>query len=217
MQGHGYGYPPPPAGRPSDGMLITLRVIFISLSVLSCSLLAWAPMLRLAIVTRKALDWALFGLTIAANIGLLVFAGVYVPEGDEELSDGLALTILGWITIVMVGSIVYYVTAETRHYERLVPRSHTGHGLPQPTGYGYPPAATPPSAANPYAGPVQQSRPPVPPRPPAAGPAPEPAPAPGPGPAPGLEPNSRIDQVRAELDELSDFLRKEPRPDGGDR
>ncbi|MDI9886920.1 hypothetical protein QMZ92_21750 [Streptomyces sp. HNM0645] len=226
MQGHGHGYPPPPAGRPSDGTLITLRVIFIAAVVLSCSLLAWVPMLRLAIVTRKRVDWVLFCATIAANVGMLVFAGVSSPE-NEEMTDAVGFTILGWVTLVMVGSITYYVMAETRHYERLTAGGGpaAGYGLPPHppvTAYGYPPAGpqgTGAAAPNPYARPVQH--PPVPrqspsPTPSQSGPQP-PVSGPVPGPASGHEPNRRIDQVRAELDELSDLLRREPRPDGGDR
>lgn len=229
--GHGHGYPPRPAGRPSEGTLIALRVLFIAMAVVSCSLLAWVPMLRLAIVTRKPVDWFLFCATVAANVGMLVFAGLSAP-GDEEISDPVGYTILGWITVVMVGTITYYVMAETRHYERLKSGGGPagGYGLPpQPpvAGYGYPPAGPTGAAANPYARPAQQ--PPVPPQPPSqSGPQPQPQPpsqsgpqpsaaGPAPGPAAGHEPNRRIDQVRAELDELSDLLRREPRPDGGDR
>ncbi|AWI29419.1 hypothetical protein [Streptomyces tirandamycinicus] len=229
--GHGHGYPPRPAGRPAEGTLIALRVLFIAMAVMSCSLLAWVPMLRLAIVTRKPVDWFLFCATVAANVGMLVFAGLSAP-GDEEISDPVGYTILGWITVVMVGTITYYVMAETRHYERLKSGGGPagGYGLPpQPpvAGYGYPPAGPTGAAANPYARPAQQ--PPVPRQPPSqSGPLPQPQPpsqsgpqpsaaGPAPGPAAGHEPNRRIDQVRAELDELSDLLRREPRPDGGDR
>ncbi|MEU2492264.1 hypothetical protein [Streptomyces sp. NPDC007883] len=222
MQGHGHGYPPRPAGRPSDGTLVTLRVVFIALAVLSCSLLAWVPMLRLAIVTRKPVDWILFCATIAANVGLLIFAGVSTPE-DGEMTDAVAFTFLGWVTLVMVGTITYYVMAETRHYERLSagPAPAAGYGLPpHPAagGYGYPqtaPQGTGASTPNPYTAPVQP--PPVPRQSPSR-PGPQPSASGGvPAPPTGHEPNRRIDQVRAELDELSDLLRKEPRPDGGDR
>ncbi|MEV0964650.1 hypothetical protein AB0J25_19005 [Streptomyces sp. NPDC049910] len=220
MQGHGHGYPPRPAGRPAEGTLIALRVLFITTAVVSCSLLAWVPMLRLAIVTRKPVDWFLFCATVVANVGMLVFAGLSAP-GDEEITDAVGYTILGWITVVMVGTITYYVMAETRHYERLKSGggAAAGYGLPpQPpvAGYGYPPGG---AAANPYARPVQH--PPAPRQPPSrSGPQPQPQPSaggPAPGPVSGHEPNRRIDQVRAELDELSDLLRREPRPDGGDR
>ncbi|MFI2456485.1 hypothetical protein [Streptomyces sp. NPDC019539] len=222
MQGHGHGYPPRPAGRPSDGTLVTLRVVFIALAVLSCSLLAWVPMLRLAIVTRKPVDWILFCATVAANVGLLIFAGVSTPE-DGEMTDAVAFTFLGWVTLVMVGTITYYVMAETRYYERLSagPGPVAGYGLPPhpaASGYGYPqtaPQGTGASTPNPYTAPVQP--PPVPRQSPSRS-GPQPSASGGvPGPTPGHEPNRRIDQVRAELDELSDLLRKEPRPDGGDR
>ncbi|MFD9978263.1 hypothetical protein ACFWZR_28890 [Streptomyces sp. NPDC059017] len=222
MQGHGHGYPPPPAGRPSDGTLITLRVVFIAAAVLSCSLLAWVPMLRLAIVTRKPVDWGLFCATVAANVGMLVFTGVSTPE-NGEMTDAVGFTILGWVTLVMVGSITYYVLAETRHYERLKsgPGQAGGYGLPPHppvAAYGYPPAGpqgTGAPAPNPYARPVQH--PPVPRQSPSPAPSQSGPQPPVSGPAAAPEPNRRIDQVRAELDELSDLLRREPRSDGGDR
>ncbi|WP_351227915.1 hypothetical protein [Streptomyces sp. NPDC002133] len=190
---HGHGYAPPQPGRPADGTLIALRVVFIALTVLSCSFLAWTPMLRLAILTRKALDWALLVTTLLSSIGIMVFLGIAVPEDEDELSDATALTFLGWVTVVMVGVIAYYVTAESRHYERVAPRLH------QVTGYGYPPVAQPP-VPNPYA--QQRVQPPVPQQytPPAHQP---PAAA-----EPQQQHHPRIDQVRAELDELSDILRK---------
>ncbi|MER6999278.1 hypothetical protein [Streptomyces sp. NPDC000410] len=208
MHGHGYGYPPRPAGRPADGTMVALRVVLIMLTVVSCSFLAWVPMLRLAIVTRKPLDWMLFCATLLANVGLLIFLGVAVPEDDTEMSDATAITFLSWVMLVMGGVIAYYVVAETRYYERFVPHPHPQpHAQsPQVTGYGYPPPAMP----NPYATPATP--------PPAPAPTPAPATPPTPAPAPVTpEPPRRIDQVRAELDELSDILRqnKDPREDGG--
>ncbi|MFJ7988801.1 hypothetical protein [Streptomyces sp. NPDC096351] len=106
-----------------------------------------------------------------------------------------------------------------------------GHAAP---GYGYPPAAVtapapgsrpgphpapgpqpapahPASAPHPYApAPPAGQAPPPPGRTPDASPAPDPGPAPHP--LPGRAP--RIDQVRAELDELSDLLRQSGEGDG---
>ncbi|MGW2561369.1 hypothetical protein ACWCXB_19365 [Streptomyces sp. NPDC001514] len=197
---HGHGYAPPQPGRPADGTLVALRVIFIAVSVLSCSFLAWVPMLRLAVLTRKAVDWALLVATLLSTIGILVFLAVAVPENEDEISDATALTFLGWVSVVMVGVIAYYVTAESRHYERVAPRLQP-QLPPGVTGYGYPPVAQPP-VPNPYAQPVQ---PPV--QPPVGQQYTPPVPQP-PVAEPQQQHHPRIDQVRAELDELSDILRK---------
>ncbi|MEO3976259.1 hypothetical protein [Streptomyces sp. CAU 1734] len=102
------------------------------------------------------------------------------------------------------------------------------HGATPPPGYGYPPAqphaqpghATPPPGFGPPPVPHHSGPPPVPrhsgpvpaPRHSTPGPVPPPPPAPPhrQQPAPPPSPDKpRIDQVRAELDELSDYLRKE--------
>ena len=54
MQGHGYAPTPPPG--PDQGGQVTLRVIFVVVAVMSCGLLAWACLLRLASVTRRPRD-----------------------------------------------------------------------------------------------------------------------------------------------------------------
>ncbi|UUN27311.1 hypothetical protein [Streptomyces sp. FIT100] len=195
---HGHGYAPPQPGRPAGSTLVALRVVFICLTVLSCGFLGWAPMLRLAIVTRRALHWALFSAVIVLNIGLFIFFGSSVPEDpDKELSDAATAIVLTGIVVQVVGVMAYYLYAEMRYYETLPVPHPSPAPVPQQhmTGYGYPPVAQPP-VPNPYAQPV-----------------PHPAPAPIPAP----EPPRRIDQVRAELDELSDFLRKDHRADGGGR
>ncbi|MHC3390639.1 hypothetical protein ACLQ2E_14400 [Streptomyces lavendulocolor] len=214
---HGHGHAPPQPGRPADGTLVVLRTLFVVLTVLSCGFLAWAPLLRLAVVTRKALDWALFGLLLLSTAGIFVFLGKTVPEDEkQEMSDGAALFFGGWMIVTIVGVTIYYLIAEIRHYGRPVPPV-AGYGPARTTGYGYPPVAAPAQQTFP-----QQATPPPlhqAPRPPAAGPVPAP-PTPRPHaqpqaphtpPQPSAKPKSqRIDQVRAELDELSDLLRREP-------
>lgn len=115
---HGYGYPPEqqqPTRRPSSATLVTLRVVFVALALLSCGLLAWAAMLRLAIVTRKARDWWLFGLVIALNIGLIAYLGS-LPEEEEVMTDGQAVITLSWMLVVFVGTVTYYLYTEIRHF-----------------------------------------------------------------------------------------------------
>ncbi|MER5895243.1 hypothetical protein [Streptomyces sp. NPDC001876] len=209
---HGYGYPPEqqPRRRPSPATLVTLRVLFVALTMLSCGFLAWAAMLRLAIVTRRKLDWYLLALVFALNVGLIVFFGT-LPEDAEEMTDAEAFIGIGWLFVVVVGTVTYYLYAEIRHFG---PYGGSRPG-PTPLPYGgYVPAQTVPSAPA-APGPTYGYPPvPTPPTPPAQPPAATPPPAPATPPA-GPSPASpqRLDQVRAELDELSDYLRKE----GGSR
>ncbi len=171
MHGHGYApqQPPPPAG----GSQLTLRVMFVVLAVMTCGLLAWAPLLRLAIVTRKAHDWGVFALATALDVTALVLIGVD-PGEDEFQGPGNAGMVV--LLCTLMAAVAYYLFAEIRHFGRLRQPAFTGYAPPlaQPA-YGYPQAP-----------PLQDTPPP------AAPPAPV-----------------RIHQVRAELDELSDYLRKQ--------
>ncbi|MFJ9059657.1 hypothetical protein [Streptomyces sp. NPDC102409] len=216
---HGYGYPPEqqqPTSRPSSATLVTLRVVFVALALLSCGLLAWAAMLRLAIVTRKARDWWLFGLVIALNIGLIAYLGS-LPEEEEVMTDGQAVITLSWMLVVFVGTVTYYLYTEIRHFgpyggAQAGPRagSYAGAG-PYGGPYGGRPGV---SSSGGYASRPTVPAPPTAPVPPAPSYGYPPAPGPGPVPAPPSDaprtaPPQRLDQVRAELDELSDYLRKE--------
>ncbi|MFH8289006.1 hypothetical protein [Streptomyces sp. NPDC018059] len=171
MSGHGYApqQPPPPAG----GSPVTLRVMFVVLAVVTCGLLAWAPLLRLAIVTRKAYDWVVFAVVTALDVTGLVLIGV--DPGEEEFQGpGNAGMIV--LLCTLMAAVAYYLFADIRHFSRLRQPAFTAYAPPPAPSayYGYP--AAPP--------PVQET-PPAPPAP------------------------VRIHQVRAELDELSDYLRKQ--------
>ncbi|GAA2495925.1 hypothetical protein [Streptomyces gobitricini] len=213
---HGHGHAPPQPGRPADGTLVVLRTLFVVLTVLSCGFLAWTPLLRLAVITRRALDWILFCVLLLSTIGMFVFLGETVPEDEkQEMSDGAALFFGAWVLVSVVGVVIYYLIAEIRHYGRRVPPV-AAYGPPQATGYGYPPVAAPAAQTYPQPLPPQHQPHPPTPRAPAAGPVPtQPQPQaqqqPQPQPQSSARPTShRIDQVRAELDELSDLLRGEP-------
>lgn len=210
---HGHGYTQPVKQPPPTGWLVFLRVMFVVISIFSIGLLAWVMLLRLAIVTRKGLDWGLFVAAMAADIVALVLLGI--EPGDEVHTAG-GWTGMGLLFGTLVACIAYYLAAEVRHFHQL----RYGGFAPQPApAYGYPQAGTPtpspytaasrPQAPVPQA-PVPQaplSQTPVPqtPLPPQAPPAPPQRPAP-----------ARIDQVRAELDELSDYLRNHDGRHGGD-
>ncbi|MFE3633015.1 hypothetical protein [Streptomyces cellostaticus] len=206
MQGHGYAQPV--KQPPHNAWLVLLRVLLVAFGVLSAGFLAWAMLLRLAAVTRRSLDWGLFVAALAADLLAIVLVGS--EPGEEVHTPGgyLGMTLLLGGLVVIV---VYYLVAEIRHYQRL--RQAYGSGA-QP-GYGYPgPAAPFLAAAATHHTPVPATPPahhtPVPPA--HHTPVPQPPPA---GPPPQRPAPARIDQVRAELDELSDYLRRhDGHPDG---
>ncbi|MFD4593721.1 hypothetical protein [Streptomyces rubiginosohelvolus] len=197
---HGYGPMPqqPTTSRPSPATLTTVRVILVALTVLSCGLLGWAPMLRLAIVTRRPRDWFLLVVVLALNIGLFAFI-MATPDDPDQMSDAAALFMMLWILGLLAGVITYYLYAEIRHYNTL--------GAPAP--YGTPGHPAPPLPyQQQHLAPHQQHQPqqhqPQPQQHQQPNPYTAPTTPPTPTPAP-----QRLDQVRAELDELSDYLRKE--------
>ncbi|MFG2554205.1 hypothetical protein ACGFWF_30250 [Streptomyces sp. NPDC048581] len=205
MQGHGYTQPvkqPPPTG-----WLVFLRVCFVVISVLSFGLLMWTMMLRLAIVTRKALDWGLFVASIVVEILSLYLLGS--EPGDEIHTAG------GWLGLFLllggtVLSISYYLSADIRHFHQLRFSGYPAQRPPAAPAYGYP--------QPPYTSSTVPQSPPMPHTPIPHTPTPRDAaphsPVPPP-PAPQRPAPARIDQVRAELDELSDYLRRhDARQDG---
>ncbi len=192
---HGYGPMPqqPTTSRPSPATLTTVRVILVALTVLSCGLLGWAPMLRLAIVTRRPRDWFLLVVVLALNIGLFAFI-MATPDDPDQMSDAAALFMMLWILGLLAGVITYYLYAEIRHYNTL--------GAPAPYGAPVHPAPPLPYQRQ-HLAPPQQHQPR-----PQQHQQPNPYTAPTTPPTPTPAPQ-RLDQVRAELDELSDYLRKE--------
>ncbi|MFD6758941.1 hypothetical protein [Streptomyces roseolus] len=197
-----YGPSPAPAPRPagSSAGAVAVRVLLTVLVVVSLGLLAWVAMLRIAIMRRTGRDWALFWTQLVLNVACVV-------PLEQRFADTWMNT-AGMIVLLvqMVAVVCYYLIVDTRHHHAPAPLP----AVPAPVpgyGYGHPPAhpgtattvPSPPPHPNPYAQPQQ----PLQPHPggnPYAQTPPTPAAAP---------PSPRIDQVRAELDELSDLLRKE--------
>ena len=217
MQGHGYAQPVRQA--PPTGLLVFLRVLFVVISVMSFGLLMWTMMLRLAIVTRKALDWWLFaGVIVGETLGLYLLGS---EPGDEIHTPG-GWTGLAFLLGTLVASVSYYLAADVRHFHQLRFSGYAPQRPPAPA-YGYPqpqpqsPPRPPYNAAAAPRSPIPHSPPPRAPipQPPAPSAAAQHSPVPH-GPVPPPPPQrpapARIDQVRAELDELSDYLRRQ---DGG--
>ncbi|MFE6521993.1 hypothetical protein [Streptomyces sp. NPDC057794] len=205
---YGHGAAPPPR---SAATVISLRVLFAATGLLTCGVLACAPLFRVAILRGRALDWVLAWVTLPLSITCFLVVGT-LPE-DDVRSD----VALGLILLLGAAASIYFLIVDIGHQgERRqftgypasphAPTVHTPYGYPHP-GSSYPPASTPVPQPPAQHTPVPRDATPV-------GPAPlQPPPAPQ-RPAP-----ARIDQVRAELDELSDYLRRQEGdgPRGGDR
>ncbi|MFB6846179.1 hypothetical protein ACFCXS_15140 [Streptomyces sp. NPDC056373] len=194
---YGHGAAPPPR---SAATVISLRVLFAAAGFLTCGVLACVPLFRVAALRGRALDWVLAWVSLPLSIACFAVIGS-LPENDVRTDIALAM-----ILLLGAGAAIYFLVVDIGHHgER---RTFAGHASPHaptvPTGahtpYGYPHPA-PPYAPTPT---------PVPQPPAAHAPAPHdtpPAPV-QPPPSPQRPAPARIDQVRAELDELSDYLRR---------
>ncbi|NEC65683.1 hypothetical protein [Streptomyces sp. SID9727] len=195
------GLPPTvPRRVPGRAWIVSMRVLFTLLAVCSLGLLLWAPLLRLAFVRRRALDWWVAGAGFAFVCAMVPVLGRDEPDVEPHGIDNVLIPLL---LLVLAGACAHYLVADVRFHARLTGKAA---GFPQ-AGPGYAYAVTVPTP--PYGQP--QPYPPHPgrqhpyPLPPTRCPQPEDA-----RPAPRHPaPPQRIDQVRAELDELSDYLRKE--------
>ncbi|WP_406476960.1 DUF1720 domain-containing protein [Streptomyces platensis] len=210
----------PPHRPPARATVILLRAVFVAVAVLSLGLLAWATLLRAALVRRGRLSWWLFGGDVVVLIGAFLLVTNF-PETDWRTDLGVGLVLLQ-----IAVAVAYYLVVDVRAQQATgygagrapaygmpyAPAAHP-YGVPQPPapapGYAQPQPYGAPGAApfNPYA--RTETRLPQP-----GGPAAPPHPAPPPAgpyatPPDRPQPPQRIDRVRAELDELSDYLRKE--------
>ncbi|MET9952171.1 hypothetical protein ABZ135_11570 [Streptomyces sp. NPDC006339] len=207
MYGPGYPQPaPPPRGVPAS--VIVLRVLFTLLPLLSVGMLTWVTALRIGLVTRRVLDWIL----LAVSVAVVIAAFVLMPEDENDTSLQGDL-VVGMVILNAVAFTVYFLVVDIRHdrvrlaagasaaggqapppyhpYAATVPQHHHGYGYPQAQ-----PAVPPQPQPQPQAHPQPQAQ---------AHPQPQ---AVVPPPAPPVT-GPRIDQVRAELDELSHLLRKD--------
>ncbi|WP_424213403.1 hypothetical protein ACN20G_15700 [Streptomyces sp. BI20] len=235
---HGPGLPPPHPvpghlpPPPAPGVVMTLRVLFTALPLLSCGILAWAAMLRLALLTRTKRDWTLFGVSIVIMIGAFVFTNLDKTPDQSGWQTNVGIVPL---LLLALGATIHYVIADVRHFTARAAL----HAGPAPvaapwyppqtpgTGYGYPPQAGPAYGPLPGSTPVpghghgtgrgaghtttpsaghSPYRAPAPTPPPYAPPQPQPQHQP---PAQHQPPPPRTARVRAELDELSELLRRE--------
>ncbi|GAA0470747.1 hypothetical protein [Streptomyces olivaceiscleroticus] len=203
---HGPAPAPPPPRPLEPGTVVLLRVVFVGVAVLSLGLLAWVTLLRAALVQRRPGTWWLFGVDAAVTVPLLAVVGS-VPESDWRGDAAMAV-----ILLQMAGAVAYYLVVDIRARARSLAAYHPDHArTTQPYGapaygasaYGAPGYGAPGYGAPAYGAPGVPHMPGTPATP--ATPAPYAAP-PAAYAAP-VRPH-RIEQVRAELDELSDYLRR---------
>ncbi|GGQ03460.1 hypothetical protein [Streptomyces roseolilacinus] len=212
-----YGPGPVPPQRRTPTHVVVLRVLFAVLPLLSLGFLTGAATLRLAVVTRRPRDWGLFGVSVIVTLLCMIF----IPEDTDSMQANLSV---GGILLNAALFTGYFLYADIRHHDTRAARpagSPYATTFPLGSGYGYPAPqprthpGIPPAAMPQYGQPQPQVQ--VPPQVQVQVPAP-PQPQPQPQPRPSVPPQAgapaapRIDQVRAELDELSDLLRRE---DGG--
>jgi hypothetical protein len=204
MNGPGLGTALPPPRPRDEGAAVTLRVLCVVVGFASFSLLNWALLLRLALVRRRTADWVVF-----AVVGLvlpIIFFSLAGSSDSEDIAGPVDAT--GVIGIIVLWLCVpFYFLGMDGHYRRLaqqaaaLPAFYAG---PAPAPYPYAPPQAPPSYEakpydyNPYR--TAAAPPPITPSPMPSSPTPPPQPPP---------PPPRLNQVRAELDELSDLLREQ--------
>ncbi|MEV5145948.1 hypothetical protein AB0L14_16255 [Streptomyces sp. NPDC052727] len=207
---YGHGAVPPPR---SAGKVISLRVMFAAAGALTCGLLSCLPLFRVAFVRGRWFDWLTAWLSLPLSVTGFVVVGE-LPEKDWR-SD----VALGLLMLLGVASAVYYLAVDIRLHQRQrftgFAHTHaTTHAPPVPGPYGFGHAAPPyptPVPAPQHPGPPAHPTPIPPPH--TGTPGPSHTGAAPPAPVPPAEPPqrpapARIDQVRAELDELSDYLRR---------
>ncbi|MFE2557183.1 hypothetical protein ACFXGT_14365 [Streptomyces sp. NPDC059352] len=179
---------PTPSRNGPSAAVITVRVLITALTVVTFGFFSWIAMLRIAIMRRGRRDWALFWGQLVLNIACL--ATLEQSFADHWISDvGMA-----GLLVQMAAVTAYFLVVDIRHHQPAPIVLMAPPPPPyRPLGYAYGPdgapvTTTPGGAPAPYV-----CAAPVPAQPPAA---------------------PRIEQVRAELDELSDLLRGTDREDG---
>lgn len=100
---------------PASVKVITVRVVFSVLVVLTLGLLAWTAMLRLAIMRRTRRDWLLFWGQLTVNIGCLSMLHTHFK--DTWVSNlGMAVLLVQALVVV-----VYYLVVDIHFHQRRLP------------------------------------------------------------------------------------------------
>ncbi|TDC03950.1 hypothetical protein E1265_36230, partial [Streptomyces sp. 8K308] len=130
-----YGPPsamPVPPRRPAGpgAKAIAVRVAFATVPALTLGLLAWVPSLRFAVIRRRGLDWAVFGLFCALTVAEIIL----VANTPDEMDDNYSTFVGFYCFAYFIAATIHAVQADR---------------FPRPAKpAGYPPAPPPPA---PYA------------------------------------------------------------------
>ena len=183
----------PPSAAAQVGRVI-LSIVLALVPLVSLGFLTWVPMLWLAAARRRLADWIGFGAVTVINIGGVALAGYTDDYDDWQTNTGVGVM----FGLAGLGSVYVLVVDLRRQFtaRRAAALPFTDHTQPYPLPpYPYPAHPRSPYPASPYP----------------ASPYPQPQAVPPPLPQPGARSGdgSRIGQVRAELDELSDYLRQQ--------
>ncbi|NBM21244.1 hypothetical protein, partial [Streptomyces sp. GC420] len=129
MNGPGQGAVKPPS---NEGTVITLRVVLIILTLLSCGTLAFVPMVRVAILSRRPADWAVCCVVAAWSFGGFMVAGSTPTESWQSDAGVIALL----LTIPVVS--VYYIVRDMALHKRPAQAPYPVVPAAGAPPYGYP-------------------------------------------------------------------------------
>jgi hypothetical protein len=222
MYGPGTPAPPPRANR---AVVLGLRVLFAVLPLATLGVGAWGSVLRLAVMRRRRIDWVLLPIVAVLGIGGFILIGESLDNSPQSQvgAVGIFICMLAVPVYFLVADILWTSSGGRRAQQ---PAASFPHAAPHPPAAGAPHGA----GRGPIPGPGPIAGPPG--MPPGMTTPPRTAGGPGMsgvdgvsgqppyayGPPPQAQPPAvlapqaappRISQVRAELDELSDYLRKE--------
>lgn len=196
MHGIGPGPVPPRSRRPSTAALAVERAGLTVVSLCAIGFLSWISLLRAASVTRRRAGW--FALWCSVACAVLGTFFIAVDPGSDEIEGWQGNLGMVFLLLNAFAGTAYYLYSDIRYRATAAaPPGFAGSYADAPGRYPAPGTFAPAAPAGPYA-PTAHGAP--------ARPAPGYAP-PFPAPAPPYP--GRIDQVRAELDELSAYLRAE--------
>jgi hypothetical protein len=200
---YGPGSAPPQPRPAARGLAIGLRVLFVVLPVVTLGTGAWGSMLRLALVLRRPVDWVLMPVVAVIGVGGFILVGIS-PDDESSWQINVGVCCL---MLCMFATPVYFLIADIRGARAARRPQAAGPAQARVHPHPYAPGPTlraPATGAIPT-GPGIPGGPPY-----GYGQQPAAASVPPAPPVPSVPPTGpRIHQVRAELDELSDFLRKE--------
>ncbi|WP_049574335.1 hypothetical protein, partial [Streptomyces sp. SBT349] len=135
--------PHQPAPRPgARGRTLVVRSLFALFPIFSLGLLAWVPALRVGVLRRRPLDWAVLGLYVSLTTCEVLFLIAVDTDGPNGAYVGL------YLLLFLIGATIHSAIADDTPRDRAAPPvpAPRQHGLPGPPG---PPSLPGPPATSP--------------------------------------------------------------------